>query len=104
MKKAYVNMLKAGTAVEDVFVLSEKNLALKKDGSHYLTIVLADKTGQAKGVVWDNVTQIAGAAAYGDFVRVKGKVNEYRGALQLVVNSHANHRRRHGCAGGFFTR
>jgi len=87
MKKAFVNQLKAGTAVEDIFVLSEKNLALKKDGSNYLTIVLADKTGQVKGVVWDNVTQIAGAVASGDFVRVNGKVNEYRGTLQLVVKA-----------------
>jgi len=87
MKKTYVNQLKAGTAVDDIFVLSEKNLALKKDGSHYLTILLADKTGQVKGVVWDNATQISGAIGSGDFVRINGKVNEYRGALQLVVRA-----------------
>ena len=87
MKKMFVNALTPGAAVEDTFVLSEKNMALKKDGSSYLTIVAGDKTGQIKGVVWDNVTQIAANVGSGDFVKIKGRVNEYRGDLQLVVSS-----------------
>ena len=87
MKTVFVNALTPGTMIEDVFVLSEKNMALKKDGSNYLTIVAADKTGQIKGVVWDNVDRIAANVVSGDFVQIKGRVNEYRGDLQLVVNS-----------------
>ena len=87
MKTIFVNALTPGAMIEDIFVLSEKNMALKKDGSSYLTIVAADKTGQIKGVVWDNVTQIAENVMSGDFVKIKGRVNEYRGDLQLVVNS-----------------
>ena len=87
MKEIFVDMLEAGATVADVFVLSEKNLALKKDGSHYLNIALSDRTGHIKGVIWDNVTPIAASVAAGDFVRIRGKVNEYRGALQLVVSA-----------------
>ena len=87
MKKIYVNQIQPGEIVDDVFILSEKILARKKDGGHYLNVVLADKTGNVKGVAWDQVDQIKDRAAKGDFVRVKGTAGEYRGALQLIVKS-----------------
>ncbi len=86
MKKQFVDELKPGDAVEDVFVLSEKTVAQKKDGSNYLNVTLTDRTGSVKGVVWDHVDQITSAGiTAGDYVRAKGSVGEYRGSLQLVV-------------------
>jgi 3'-5' exoribonuclease len=86
MKKQYIDSLKAGDTVDDVFVLSAKTLAQKKDGQNYLNLTLVDKTGSIKGVVWDHVDQILAAGlASGDFVLINGNVNEYRGSLQLVA-------------------
>jgi 3'-5' exoribonuclease len=85
MKQAFVGSLKAGESVDDIFVLADKNLAQKRDGANYLNVTLADKTGQVKGVVWDNVDHIVHNVASGDFVRAKGSISEYRGALQFVV-------------------
>ncbi|MFW6011132.1 MAG: 3'-5' exoribonuclease YhaM family protein [Desulfosalsimonas sp.] len=87
MKKRFVNQLSPGESLSDLFVLSEKSMGHKKDGAPYLSIALSDKTGQIRGVVWDNVEKIASGAAAGDFVRVKGLVSEYRGGLQVVVKS-----------------
>ena len=85
MKSIFVKDLKAGQAIDDYFVLAEKNMSRKKDGGNYLTIVLSDKTGTVKAVVWDNVEQLRESPAAGDFVRVGGAVSEFRGALQVVV-------------------
>jgi 3'-5' exoribonuclease len=87
MKKQYIAGLKAGDGVDDVFVLAEKTVAHKKDGNPYLNLTFSDKTGQLKGVVWDNVDQIVAAAKSGDLVQVTGAVSEYRGELQLVVKA-----------------
>jgi 3'-5' exoribonuclease len=65
--------------------LSEKILSQKKDGNNFLNITLSDKTGTIKGVVWDNVDQIAAGIASGDFAHVNGSVSEYRGTLQVVI-------------------
>jgi len=89
MKKQFVGELGAGDVVDDIFVLSEKAMAQKKDGSNYLNVRLSDKTGTGKGVVWDNVDRIATAVTSGDFVHVRGTVSEYRGALQMVVKQMA---------------
>ena len=85
MKKRFVTDLNPGDVVDDVFMLSEKNMAQKKDGSNYLNVILTDKTGSLKAVVWDNVDQIAPVMKSGDFVHVRGTVSEYRGSTQLVV-------------------
>ena len=85
MKKQFVKQIKAGDSVDDVFVLSEKVMSQKRDGSNYLNIVLSDRTGTLKGVVWDKVETMSADVAAGDIVAIKGTVSDYRGALQIVV-------------------
>lgn len=85
MTKRYISDLAAGGPVDEVFLLAERNVAHKKDGNPFLNVTLADRTGQVKGVVWDQVERISAAAAEGDFVQVRAQVGEYRGSLQLVV-------------------
>ena len=85
MKKIFVNTIKAGQTVDDVFVARDKQLAYKKNGDPYLTLSLVDRSGDVKGVAWDNVQAINKNFAAGDYVRVKGNAVEYRDALQLVV-------------------
>jgi 3'-5' exoribonuclease len=87
MKKQYIGSLKAGDKADDIFVLYEKIIAQKKDGSDYLNITLSDRTGRMKGVVWDNVGKIAAGANTGDYVHVRGSVSEYKGALQAVIKN-----------------
>lgn len=86
VKSKFVADICAGENIQDIFVLAEKNRAVRRDGKPFLTIVLADKSGQIRGVVWDNV-EAAACSAAGDFVQVQGSAGEYRGALQLVVRS-----------------
>lgn len=89
MTKRFVAELVAGSAIDEVFVLAQRNMAHKKDGNPFLNVTLADRTGQVKGVVWDQVERIAAAVAEGDFVHVRAQVGEYRGSLQLVVKDMA---------------
>jgi len=85
MKKRFITDIRAGDRVDDIFVLSEKILSQKKDGNNFLNITLSDKTGTIKGVVWDNVDQIAAGITSGNFAHVNGSVSEYRGTLQVVI-------------------
>jgi len=85
VKAAFVDLFQAGDTVEDVFVARKKQLAHKRDGDAYLTMILVDRSGSIKAVLWDNVPQMNEAFAEGDYVRVSGKVQQYREALQLVI-------------------
>jgi len=85
MKKLFIKDIRAGDLVDDVFVLSEKTMAQKRDGNNFLNITVSDNTGNIKGVIWDRVDDISAGTASGDFVQVQGTVSEYKGILQLVV-------------------
>jgi 3'-5' exoribonuclease len=87
MKKQFVNTIKAGDSVDEIFVLAEKFLSQKKDGNNFLNVTLSDKTGKIKGVVWDNVDDICLNVSSGNFVHVTAKVCEYRDMLQFVIKS-----------------
>ncbi len=89
MKKTFINEIRAGDLVDDVFVLAEKTLSQKRDGQHYLNMVLSDKTGRIKGVMWEKFEQITADLTSGDFVHVNGAVSEYRGELQIVAKGMA---------------
>ena len=85
IKRQFVEEIAPGVFVDDRFVLSEKAVAQKRDGSNFLNVVFSDKTGSLKGVVWDNVDRITEAVSAGEVVHVRGSVSEYRGDRQLVV-------------------
>ena len=87
LKETFVEAIQTGQTVHDLFVVREKQLGYKKDGNPYLTITLADRTGNVKAVAWDNVEKISNAFATGDHVKVKANATEYKGVLQLVVIS-----------------
>jgi len=85
MKKQFIKHIQAGDVLADCFVLTEKTMAQKKNGDNYLNLVLSDRTGSLKGVVWDTVEKISSQSETGAVVAVKGHVGEYRGNLQAVV-------------------
>ena len=85
MKATFVDLLAAGASVDDLFVAEKRQLGHKKDGDAYLTMTLADKTGTIPAVMWDDVPKAQEAFSEGDYVRVQGRVQQYREALQLVV-------------------
>ncbi|MDL2274963.1 HD domain-containing protein [Desulfosarcina sp. OttesenSCG-928-G10] len=87
MGKPFVSELAAGQAVDGIFLLSERNTSSRKDGRPFLNVTLSDRTGQIRGVVWDQVEEILSAVSEGDFVAVQAQVGEYRGALQMVVKA-----------------
>ncbi len=90
MKKIFIKDIRAGDLVDDIFVLSKKTMAQKRDGNNFLNITVSDKTGNIKGVIWDKVDDISTGTASGDFVQVQGTVSEYKGILQLVVKKMAS--------------
>ena len=87
MKNQFIDDLRAGQNLDDLFLLTEKRIAHKKDGNPYLTLTLGDRSGTIAGVVWDNVERISAAAQVGDVVHAQGPVGEFRDRLQVVVRS-----------------
>ncbi len=73
-------------AVTSNFVVASKQVKTKKNGEPYLSLALADRTGQVQANMWDNVADALNAFEQDDFVKIKGTVQKYNGRWQLTVH------------------
>ncbi len=79
--------LKEGDWVEETYLVVAKQVLTAKNGVTYLSLKLADKTGEIDGKMWDNAEDASGKFAREDFIRIKGVVSNYQGALQVKMKS-----------------
>ena len=81
----YIQDLKEGSAVKDVYLCKQKNAATTKNGKEYYNVILQDKTGTIDAKVWEpNSFGIAEFSAH-DYIFVNGDVTSFNGALQVNI-------------------
>ncbi len=72
--------------ITSLFVVAAKQVKSKKSGELYLSVTLADRSGQLQANMWDNVADTLDAFEQDDFVKVKGMVHKYNGRWQLTIH------------------
>ncbi len=85
MSRTFVNELADGDAVEEVFLLADKQLRANRNADMYLLATLRDKTGVISGLMWNVTEERLQHVSSGDLVHVKGKVQLYQGSLQMIL-------------------
>ena len=85
MAHRFVKELTDKESVNEVFLVSEKQLRSNRQGNLYLQCELSDKTGTVGTRMWNASEELANAFDNGDFVRVQGTTQVYQGALQLIA-------------------
>jgi 3'-5' exoribonuclease len=83
--RRFINQFVDGDIIDDVFLLTEKQLRSNRNANLYLFVDLRDKTGVINGRMWNVTEEAAAPLNSGEFVQVKGKVQMYQGALQMIV-------------------
>ncbi|HEY1730511.1 MAG TPA: OB-fold nucleic acid binding domain-containing protein [Terriglobales bacterium] len=68
------------------FVVAVKQVKSKKNGELYLSLMLADRTGQLQANMWDNVGDTISSFDQDDFIKVKGILHKYNGRWQITVH------------------
>jgi 3'-5' exoribonuclease len=86
MSRHYVNQLANGESVDELFLVADKQLRANRQGNLYLHLELRDKTGTLGARFWNATEALAGTFEPGDFLRVRGKLQVFQGALQMIVS------------------
>ena len=86
MKSPYVNELQPDQAVNGIFLVSSKEVRQKKTGEPYLSLILADKSGDIDAKMWDNAADAIPTFERDGFVRIRGAVQLYNNRPQLVLH------------------
>jgi 3'-5' exoribonuclease len=79
--------LKEGDWVEEIYLVTAKQVSTAKNGVIYLSLKLADKTGEIDGKLWDNADEVARRFEREDFVRIKGITANYQGTMQIKMKT-----------------
>src|SRR5271168_753757 len=87
MARRYVREMADGDAVEEVYLTTDKQLRANRNGNLYLQLELRDRTGAISARLWNAGEHLFRSFDAGDFLHVKGKVQLFQGALQMILNS-----------------
>jgi len=88
MPRLFIEQLTApGQMIEGVFQVAEKDLRTTKKGALFISARLRDRTGDLPAIMWDATQALFAAIPQGGFALVKGRLGEYNGALQIVIEA-----------------
>ena len=84
--KIFIRDFALNETVSTFFLVKAKEFRNKKGGGQYLTLTLADKTGEVNGHWWDNFEESADSFDVDDIVFARGAVVMHRNRMQLTVH------------------
>jgi 3'-5' exoribonuclease len=86
MGRRFVQSLSDGEMLDEVYLVSDKQLRANKNGNLYLQVELRDRTGSITGRLWNTGEHLFRSFDDGDFMLIRGKVQLYQGALQVILS------------------
>ncbi len=87
-KEHFINDLKGlepSLRFESTFLVRSKETRVSKNGNPYLSLKLADRTGEMDTKVWDNVNSLAPLFEANDIVHVRGRMQVFNDQHQMIV-------------------
>jgi 3'-5' exoribonuclease len=73
-----------GESIDEVYMVSDKQLRTNRQGNFFLQLELRDRTGSISARLWNANEPQFKSFNEGDFLRIKGKVQLFQGALQIL--------------------
>lgn len=86
MKSPCVSDLKPNENTTGVFLVQSKEVRQKRTGEPYLSLTLADRTGELDSKMWDNVAEVMDTFDRDDFVKVRGLLQIYNNRPQFTIH------------------
>lgn len=86
MSRRCVRALADGESIEEVYLVAEKQLRANRNGNLYIQLDLRDRTGTINARLWNAGEPLFRSFEPGDFVQIRGKVQLFQGALQVILS------------------
>src|SRR5207245_10612453 len=86
MGRKFVQHMNDGDAVEDVYLMTDKQSRANRNGNLYLQLEIRDRSGSISARLWNAGEHLFRSFDVGDFLFIKGKVQLFQGALQMILS------------------
>ena len=85
MRRLFLRDCQAGDVVEDVFMISNKQLGATNQGKPYIKAVIGDRSCQMNARMWNAGKDIFIALPDSGFVKLRGRVENYQNNNQFII-------------------
>jgi len=87
MAHKFINEIKPGEAINNVYVVKDPILRSTTKGDPYIAMYLCDCSGQLNARMWQASEEVYNSLPKPGFVRIQGKSELYQNNLQIIVNN-----------------
>ncbi len=87
MPRRAIQLLTDNESIDEVYMVTDKQLRTNRSGNFYLQVELRDRTGSITARLWNANESQFRSFNEGDFLRVKGKVQLFQGSLQVLFTA-----------------
>jgi 3'-5' exoribonuclease len=85
MRRLFLRDCAPGDVIEDVFIITNKQLAATASGKYYIKAFCSDRTAQLNVRIWNATREQFAAIPDGGFLRIRGRVENYQNNLQIII-------------------
>lgn len=85
MRRLFFRDSASGDNIEDVYVITNKQLAATSNNKLFIKALVSDRTAQLTARMWNATRDIFNALPESGFVRLRGRIESYQNNLQLII-------------------
>jgi 3'-5' exoribonuclease len=86
MTRTFLTAANPGDYLEEVFVVSNKQLSTTQTGKPFIKCFVGDRTRQVPARMWNATQGMFNAMPEGGFLRLAGKIESYQENLQFIID------------------
>ena len=87
MTHKFINEIKPGETINDVYMVKDPILRSTTKGDLYIAMYILDRSGQLNGRMWQATEAVYASLPKPGFVRIQGRSEIYQNNMQIIVNN-----------------
>lgn len=87
MRRLYLQKCEPGDTLDDVYVVSNKQLSATTTGKPFIKAFVSDRSAQITARMWNADRKIFNWMPDNGFLKLRGRVENYQGNLQVIIES-----------------
>lgn len=86
MRRFFLKQAQPGDLLDDVYVITNKQIASTANGKYYIKAFLGDKSSQVTARMWNATRETFSSLPDSGFVHVRARVENYQNNLQVIID------------------
>jgi len=82
----WIKDIREDTPVRGLYLVKIKRTGTTKKGDPFLSVTLADRTGEVDARVWERAEELSSLFKEGDILDVEGQASSYRNQIQVTLS------------------